>query len=451
MASTAEKLDLELWEEAKADARAAYGGHSARAMQYASKLYKARGGRYKGRKRADNRLVQWTRQDWTTKSGRPSRETGERYLPRAAIESLSPQEYGASTRAKRAGGGVGSVVAQPPSIREKTRKFRKVNPDMATAKQIAARKRFAEMARSGELARMRKKATRKSNPNKTETKALQIAKRNFDAAIDQAAEYKSLAEALDIYRDNVADTLQEEGVTDSFIIRKALNQYDRMADTQKAIATKSRRKRNPAKTVSEEISRQVRKGRPQKQAVAIALEMERAGKLKKNPARKYYSLVAMFDFGAGYGVQFGDYDRETVKFEKMELDREEAGQNPMYDSKIIVTSDDQKSINEAVAKLNQAIEPQRKMYRKLKRNPTATRAPARPRTKLISNGREKNPVKPKEMTVYQVQYRRPNMKLFEEWTTVMYLPLAKDIAHRLADDLIAKNWTIKVESIKVKS
>ena len=38
---------------------------------------------------------------------------------------------------------------------------------MATAKQIAARKKFAERARSGELARMRKKSTRKSNPTAT--------------------------------------------------------------------------------------------------------------------------------------------------------------------------------------------------------------------------------------------------------------------------------------------
>lgn len=47
MASTAEKLDPELWEEAKADAREKFGGHSARAMQYAVKLYKERGGRYR--------------------------------------------------------------------------------------------------------------------------------------------------------------------------------------------------------------------------------------------------------------------------------------------------------------------------------------------------------------------------------------------------------------------
>lgn len=174
MASTAEKLDPELWEQAKADARDAFGGHSARAMQLAVKLYKQRGGRYRGPKKKDNRLTQWSRQDWKTKSGRPSRETGERYLPAAAIESLTPAEYGATTRAKRRGGGVGSVVAQPQSIRKKTRKFRKVNPDMATAKQIAARKKFAERARSGELARMRKK-----NPVKKPTRAT-IRKANPD-------------------------------------------------------------------------------------------------------------------------------------------------------------------------------------------------------------------------------------------------------------------------------
>ena len=38
-----------------------------------------------------------------TKSGKPSGKTGERYLPASAIKSLSPQEYAATTRAKRRG------------------------------------------------------------------------------------------------------------------------------------------------------------------------------------------------------------------------------------------------------------------------------------------------------------------------------------------------------------
>ena len=48
-------------------------------------------------------LKDWGAQKWRTKSGKPSSKTGERYLPEAAIKSLTPAEYAATTRAKRAG------------------------------------------------------------------------------------------------------------------------------------------------------------------------------------------------------------------------------------------------------------------------------------------------------------------------------------------------------------
>lgn len=70
-------------------------------------------------------LKAWGDQKWQTKSGKPSSETGERYLPKAAIESLSPAEYAATTRAKRAGKSEGKqFVSQPKKIAEKTSKFR---------------------------------------------------------------------------------------------------------------------------------------------------------------------------------------------------------------------------------------------------------------------------------------------------------------------------------------
>jgi hypothetical protein len=162
--------DPELWEEAKRAARERLGGHSARAMQLAGDLYRRAGGRYKGRKTAAQRsLTKWTKQDWTTRSGKPSRETGERYLPRKVLERLSPAEIGATTRAKRAGTRAGKqFVAQPPKIRAKVAKLkREINP-MArtpTPAQIAARERFAEMARSGAFKRKAAKA-RKANPVK---------------------------------------------------------------------------------------------------------------------------------------------------------------------------------------------------------------------------------------------------------------------------------------------
>jgi len=70
-------------------------------------------------------LKNWGDQKWTTKSGKPSSKTGERYLPEAAIKSLSSAEYAATTKAKRAGKAAGKqFVAQPKGIAKKTAGFR---------------------------------------------------------------------------------------------------------------------------------------------------------------------------------------------------------------------------------------------------------------------------------------------------------------------------------------
>ena len=71
-------------------------------------------------------LKNWTKQKWRTKSGKPSAQTGERYLPTAAIKALSPQEYAATTAAKRAGTRAGKqFVSQPKKIQKKTAQFRR--------------------------------------------------------------------------------------------------------------------------------------------------------------------------------------------------------------------------------------------------------------------------------------------------------------------------------------
>ena len=73
-------------------------------------------------------LKAWGDQKWTTKSGKKSSETGERYLPKKAIDALSPQEDAATTKAKRAGKAKGKqFVAQPKSIKAKTKTYRKVS------------------------------------------------------------------------------------------------------------------------------------------------------------------------------------------------------------------------------------------------------------------------------------------------------------------------------------
>lgn len=70
-------------------------------------------------------LKDWTEQNWRTKSGKPSSETGERYLPEKAIKALTPAEYAATTKAKKAGKAKGKqFVKQPAKIAAKTAKFR---------------------------------------------------------------------------------------------------------------------------------------------------------------------------------------------------------------------------------------------------------------------------------------------------------------------------------------
>jgi len=70
-------------------------------------------------------LKTWGEQKWRTKSGKKSSVTGERYLPEAAIKSLSPAEYAATTRAKRAGKAAGKqFVKQPKKVAAKVAGFR---------------------------------------------------------------------------------------------------------------------------------------------------------------------------------------------------------------------------------------------------------------------------------------------------------------------------------------
>lgn len=125
MAAIAKRDNEQLWEEVKAEVTAGdkggeAGEWSARKAQLAVKLYKERGGGYVGRKSKDNHLAQWTAEDWDTKSGKPSEETGERYLPRAALDQLSDEEYKRTTAKKRRDTKAGHQFSrQPEDIAEK--------------------------------------------------------------------------------------------------------------------------------------------------------------------------------------------------------------------------------------------------------------------------------------------------------------------------------------------
>lgn len=133
MAATAKKTDPKLWDKVKKDVtRSSKGGKpgqwSARKAQMAVQEYKEEGGGYEGKKSSDNHLKQWTDEEWDTKSGKKSGETGERYLPKKAREELSDDEYKRSTAKKRADSAKGKQHSkQPKDVAKKAAASRKAS------------------------------------------------------------------------------------------------------------------------------------------------------------------------------------------------------------------------------------------------------------------------------------------------------------------------------------
>ena len=109
----------------------AAGKWSGRKAQIANKKYKEFGGDFEGEKtKAQKSLSKWSKEDWGTKSGKPSTQgkkaTGERYLPKKARKALSDEEYAATSRKKRKDTKQGKRVSkQPPKVAAKTAKYRK--------------------------------------------------------------------------------------------------------------------------------------------------------------------------------------------------------------------------------------------------------------------------------------------------------------------------------------
>jgi predicted transcriptional regulator len=182
------------------------------------------------------------------------------------------------------------------------------NPGMATkppsAAQLAARARFAEMARSGSLNRKRqiaakKNASVKKNPvgykyrsyldeyaTKTDEELRYIIKDASEAALAMRGHSPASEEK---YLDQVNDA--------STILYRRRHGLDEITAEPKA-----KRKRNPAKkTVSQKISQLVNEGYPQKQAVAVALNEQRAGKVKRNPRKTVKSKKVSYESSLNRG------------------------------------------------------------------------------------------------------------------------------------------------------
>ena len=142
--SEAKRTDPKLWEEVKdeitqGDKGGEPGQWSARKAQMAVQEYKRRGGGYDeegGASKEDTHLHEWTEEDWGTKSGEESGESGERYLPRKVRMLLTEDEYDRSTERKRDGSG--QFVDQPKDVREKVSRIRDGGPTKAMLDERAA-------------------------------------------------------------------------------------------------------------------------------------------------------------------------------------------------------------------------------------------------------------------------------------------------------------------------
>ena len=127
--STAVKKNPGLWKRIVANVKAGSKGGdasewSARKAQLAVALYKKSGGGYQGKKSSSNSLSKWTKQKWTTSSGKPSGGT-RRYLPEKAWVALSPSQRKSTNQAKAQGNLKGQqFVKQPKKIAEKVKEFR---------------------------------------------------------------------------------------------------------------------------------------------------------------------------------------------------------------------------------------------------------------------------------------------------------------------------------------
>lgn len=122
----AKKLNPELWEKAKIEAcrQAKLCAHSARKMQWATRYYKKKGGKYRGKKSSKNSLTKWSKQKWKTKSGKKS-EGKRRYLPAKAWDNLTPAEIRAINSSKaRATKRKKQYSRMPKQIVKKIKPFR---------------------------------------------------------------------------------------------------------------------------------------------------------------------------------------------------------------------------------------------------------------------------------------------------------------------------------------
>ena len=115
--STATRSDPKLWELVKQKLlRSGDGKWNARKAMLAVQEYKRRGGKYIGKRKSDNSLTKWQKEDWNYIDG----DKNSRYLPAKVRSKLTDKEKIAEKRRKA--GRKGEWIPYTPSVNEKMRK-----------------------------------------------------------------------------------------------------------------------------------------------------------------------------------------------------------------------------------------------------------------------------------------------------------------------------------------
>ena len=135
--TTAKESDPELWETVEDDFMASdKGGEpgqwSAHKAQLAVQEYGRRGGGYEnsGPEQDETDLNAWSDEDWGTRSGEASLDSGERYRPLKVQMLLTEEEYRRSTDAKALDtlDEDNQFSAQPADVREKVATMKNSGP-----------------------------------------------------------------------------------------------------------------------------------------------------------------------------------------------------------------------------------------------------------------------------------------------------------------------------------
>lgn len=193
--SSAEKSDPDLWEKVKnefmeSDKGGDPGQWSARKAQLAVQEYKKRGGEYEddGPDQDETDLHAWTEEDWGTKSGAESAESGERYLPKKVRMLLTDDEYARSTQKKKQGDK--QFVDQPDDVKEKVAHIKDNGP---TKDMLAVRARDLDIEGRSDMTKQElldaiEKATDENGRGKNSLAALENKAR--DALYEMAQEHE---------------------------------------------------------------------------------------------------------------------------------------------------------------------------------------------------------------------------------------------------------------------